>query len=77
MGLTNMVENYIKEVLSVKDITKEYTARMKRFNEDFSIEEPIYEIEMNVHCYGNDFGVTKIWTKSEYEAHTSRGYYMA
>lgn len=77
MGLVNLVENYIEEVLSVKDITEEYTARMKRFDEDLSIEGSIYEIKMRVNCCGNKENVTRIWTKSEYEINTKRGYYLA
>ena len=76
MGLTNLVEIYIKEILLVKDITDEYATRMKRFNSDFFIEEPIYEVTMNVDCYGNKESVVKIWTKSEYETNVEKGYYM-
>lgn len=77
MGLINLVENYIQEVLSIKDITDEYMTHMRRFNKDFSIEEPLYEVEMNVNCCGRKEVVIEIWTKGEYEAHISRGYYMA
>ena len=73
----NLLEHYINEVLSVKDITEEYTTRMKRFNEGFFIGEPIYEVEMDINCYGRKEVVIEIWTKSEYEAHVQRGYYMA
>ena len=73
----NLIEHYINNVLSVKDITEEYTTRMKRFNEDFFIGEPIYEVEMDINCYGREEVVIEIWTKSEYEAHVQRGYYLA
>lgn len=73
----NLIEHYINNVLSVRDITEEYTIRMKRFNKDFFIGEPIYEVEMDINCYGVKEVVIEVWTKSEYEAHVQRGYYMA
>lgn len=73
----NLLEHYINEILSVKDITNEYIERMKIFHEDVFTNEPLYEVEMNINCYGIKESVKVIWSKSEYEYNMQKGYYLA
>lgn len=67
----NLLEHYIKEVVSVEDVTNKYP-------EIFDIvNEPIYEIKLIVNCYGNKQTVQVMWHKTEYETNLQRGYYFA
>ena len=72
----NLIEHYIKEVLSVKDITEEYKEIIKVYYEDIVIDEPVYEVKMKINCYGREETVIVVWDKSEYEGNINRGYYM-
>ena len=69
----NLLEHYIKEIISVEDVTNNYHSLCGTI----TIDEPIYKIKMVINCYGNRETVEVVWRKGLYETNVKRGYYLA
>lgn len=46
----NLLEHYIKEVISVKDVTKEWEKCMQEEDPNFVETDPMLEIKVLVNC---------------------------
>ncbi len=64
----NILENYIKEVISVEPYTEDWT---KEFNKEF------VEVTLKSNCYGNVTEGKHIWSKEDWEKIKEQGYFMA
>ena len=85
----NLLEHYIDEVLSVKDITENYIEHMMKYYEEDKdkdmksylnnviLNDRVYEVVMNIDCYGRKENTKCFWRKSEYENNIRKGYYLA
>ena len=49
----NLLEHYIKEIISVEDVTKEWEKYMQEKDPNFIETNPMLEVKMLVNCYGN------------------------
>ena len=68
----NLLEHYIKEIHSVKDITNRFTERA-----GYEPCEPLLEVELTYDCYGVVKRTTKVFWKSNFERVKKKGYFMA
>lgn len=68
----NLLEHYIKEVYSEKDITKEFEEKVGRKPVD-----PMVEVKMRVDCYGRVEDTTQIFFLPKWQEAQQKGYYMA
>lgn len=66
----NLLEHYIKEIHSIRDVTEEYVKYGHK------PPEPLLEVEMTVVCYGVKERKTRKFWKSEVEFAKTMGYYM-
>lgn len=70
----NMLEHYIVEIHSVKDVTD-------KFNNDLTpylkLKEPLLEVDLTVDCYGDVRRTVVQFPKSKFESIKEKGYYMA
>ena len=74
----NALEHYIKEVISVEDVTKEWEDFMRKDDPNFVENDPMLKVEMIVSCYSNMiYGTIKMLHKSEWDKIQEQGYYMA
>ena len=67
----NILEQYIDEVYSVEDVTKEM--------EEHGIavgDERFFRVCMKVDCYGNKSDTEQIFRASEWEEVKKKGYFM-
>lgn len=68
----NLLEHYIQEVYSIKDVTEEWEKLMGR-----KANESFVKVKMCVNCYGQVSITEKIFCLSEWEQVKSQGYYLA
>lgn len=73
----NLLEHYIKEVISVEDVTKEWEDFIRKDTPNFVETDPMLEVKMLVNCYGNINETTKWFHKSEWDKIQEQGYYIA
>lgn len=74
----NLLEHYIKKVISVVDVTKEWEDYMRKDDHNFVENDPMLKVEMIASCYSNMiYGTVKTLHKSELEKIQEQGYYMA
>ena len=74
----NLLEHYIKEIISVEDVTKEWEDCMRKDDPNFVENDPMLKVEMIVSCYSNMiYGTIKTLHKSEWYKIQEQGYYMA
>ena len=74
----NLLEHYIKKVISVKDVTQEWEKYMQEEEDPNFIEtDPMLQISMIINCYGQTKETTKMCHKSEWDKIQEQGYYMA
>ena len=72
----NALENYIKEILSVEDVTQsfyEYVYGRKPKEDD----EKVYRVKVLSDCCGNVRESVHEWTESELADVKEKGYYWA
>ncbi len=67
----NILEQYIKEVYSVEDVSKEAEKHGIPVGNDRMLC-----VRMRVDCYGSKFDVEKIFRASEWEDVKKKGYFM-
>lgn len=65
----NPLEAYIKEVVSVEDISAEWVDQVG------AIEEPMYYVSVKANCYGRVDEYKEYWSKSEWEKVKERGWF--
>ena len=68
----NLLEHYIKEIHSVQDVSDKFARATGR-----KPEEPLYEVDITVDCYGVVERTRKIMSKSEFEQAKKQGYFLA
>lgn len=73
----NLLEHYIKEIISVEDVTKEWEKYMQEKDPNFIETNPMLEVKMLVNCYDNIEETIKRLHKSEWDKIQKQGYYMA
>ena len=74
----NLLEHYIKEIISVEDVTKEWENFMRKDDPNFVENDPMLKVEMIVSCYSNMiYGTIKTLHQSEWDKIQEQGYYMA
>ena len=73
----NLLEHYIKEVISIVDVTKEWEDFIRKDIPNFVETNPMLEVKMLVNCYGNIEETIKRLHKSEWDKIQEQGYYMA
>lgn len=73
----NLLEHYIKKVISVVDVTKKWEKYMQEKDPNFVETDPMLEIKMLVNCYGNIEETIKRLHKSEWDKIQKQGYYIA
>ena len=73
----NLLEHYIKEVISVEDVTEEWENFMRKDDPNFVENDPMLKVEMIVSCYSSMIYETiKTLHKSEWDKIKEQGYYM-
>ena len=65
----NLLENYIKEVISIECYKKEWT--LKYADKEF------FKVKLICECYGRIEEQTHIWEKQEMEECFNRGFFFA
>ena len=74
----NLLEHYIKKVISVKDVTQEWEKYMQEEEDPNFIEtDPMLEIKILVNCMGVEEYNILWYHKSEWDKIQEQGYYMA
>ena len=73
----NLLEHYIKKVISVVDVTKEWEKCMQEEDPNFVELDPMLQVAIIVNCYGQTTRTTKMFHKSEWDKIQEQGYYMA
>ena len=73
----NLLEHYIKEIISVEDVTKEWEDFMRKDDPNFVENDSMLKVEMIVSCYYSNmiYGTIKILHKSEWDKIQEQGYY--
>lgn len=66
----NLLEHYIKEIHSIRDVTEEYAKRGHK------PPEPLLEVDLTAVCYGIEERKKKQFWKSHFEMAKARGYYI-
>lgn len=72
----NLLEHYIKKIISVEDVTKEWEEYMKGKDPNFVETDPMLEIKMIVNCYGSMQETEQWYHKSEWDKIQEQGYYL-
>ena len=73
----NLLEHYIKEVISVEDVTEEWEDCMRKDDPNFVENDPMLEIKVLVNCMGvEEYNILRRH-KSEWDKIQEQGYYMA
>ena len=72
----NVLEHYIKEVISVEDVTEEWEKCMQEEDSNFVETDPMLQVAIIVNCYGQTTVTTKMFHKSEWDKIQEQGYYM-
>lgn len=68
----NLLEHYIKKIISEEDCTDDYErsiGRKPRF--------PCIKVVAEINCYGIEETVTNYWLQPDWEEAKKRGYYIA
>ena len=74
----NLLEHYIKEIISVEDVTKEWEKYMQEEEDPNFIEtDPMLEIKVLVNYMGVEEYNILWYHKSEWDKIQEQGYYMA
>lgn len=73
----NLLEHYIKEVISVVDVTKEWEDFMRKDIPNFVETDPMLEIKILINCMGIEEYNILWYHKSEWYKIQEQGYYMA
>ena len=73
----NLLEHYIKEIISVEDVTKEWEKCMQEEDPNFVETDSMLEIKVLVNCMGVEEYNILCRHKSEWEKIQEQGYYMA
>lgn len=73
----NLLEHYIKEVISVVDVTKEWEDFMRKDIPNFVETDPMLEIKILINCMGIEEYNILWYHKSEWDKIQEQGYYMA
>ena len=68
----NLLEHYVEKIYGVEDVTKEFEERI-----DHAPHEKLYEVDMDINCYGVKKRVKKRLFEKEYLFMKKNGYYMA
>ena len=68
----NLLEHYIDEVISVKDVTDKYTRSIGK-----KPHSKLFEVVCKINCYGHKEEVKKHWFESEWNRIKEQGYYMS
>lgn len=68
----NVLEHFIQEIHSVRDITEEFKQRSER-----EPVEPLLQVDLTYDCYGIITRETKTFWKSDFEQAKKEGYFMA
>ena len=68
----NLLEHYIKEIHSVKDVSDKFEKATGR-----KPKEPLYEVDVTVNCYGAVERKREFMSKSEFEHAKKQGYFLA
>ena len=68
----NLLEHYIKEIHSIKDITNKFTE-----NCGYVPNEPLLEVDLTYDCYGIIERSKMTFWKSNFEMVKNEGYFMA
>ena len=72
----NLLEHYIKEIISVEDVTKEWENFMRKDDPNFVETDPMLEIKVLVNCMGvEEYNILRRH-KSEWDKIQEQGYYM-
>lgn len=66
----NELKVYIKEVVSVEDISAEWVDQVG------AIEEPMYKVTVMGNCYGRVSKFENWWSKSKWEEIKERGWFL-
>ena len=64
----NLVENYLKEIISVEDYSNEWTNKFS--------DRTFVKVKAKWNCYGREFVVTDIFNNLEWENILKNGYYL-
>lgn len=67
----NLLENYIKEIHSVTDVTDGFIKSC-----GYKPEEPLLEVDLTTICYGVTEREKKQFWQSDFEKAKKQGYYM-
>lgn len=74
----NLLEHYIKEIISVEDVTKEWEKYMQEKDSNFIETDPMLEIKILINCMSVYEEYNILWChKSEWDKIQEQGYYMA
>lgn len=73
----NLLEHYIKKVISVVDVTKEWEDFMRKDIPNFVETDPMLEIKILINCMGIEEYNILWYHKSEWDKIQEQGYYMA
>lgn len=68
----NVLEHFIKEIHSVRDITEEFKQRSGS-----EPTEPLLQVDLTYDCYGIITRESKTFWKSDFERAKKEGYFMA
>lgn len=68
----NVLEHFIKEIHSVRDITEEFKQHSR-----CEPAEPLLQVDLTYDCYGIITRETKTFWKSDFERANKEGYFMA
>ena len=67
----NLLENYVKEIHSVTNVTEEFTKYL-----GYKPNEPLFEVDLTTISYGITERTTKMFWKSDFDKMKTQGYYM-
>ena len=68
----NLLEHYIVEIHSEKDITNEFTQHC-----GYVPKEPFLQIDLTYNCYGSVKRTTESFWKSNWEEIKKKGYFLS
>ena len=66
----NVLEHFIKEIHSVRDITEEF-----KQHSGYEPTEPLLQVDLTYDCYGIITRETKTFWKSDFERAKKEGYF--
>ena len=73
----NLVEHYIRRIISATDISDQYEKEMKKYDPNYELKEAMYEVKLEYDCYGHIVECTEWWKKSYYIEVLEKGYFLA